>query len=288
MTRTSHALATSEGVWLVDPVDWPEAIDRAASLGTPAGVIQLLDRHNRDGAAVAERLGVPHLVVPGIAAGNAVRGDRDQARETLAGGRALVAGAADARRRRGARHEPVLPDRRRPGRRPPAPEADAAAPAARLRAGAPARRPRRGRPRAEATIALQQALSRSRLSVVRWAVSLPFRMRKNRPERADAGVDARLDASALAPASPGRTSRARPLQARVAHRRVERLGQRRGAERAPHLRLGRRAVGRRPLARHPAGRADHAPPSAPAAAPAPTPSRPRARSTRSSACRRGR
>ena len=64
MTRTSHALATGEGVWLVDPVDWPEAIDRAASLGTPAGVIQLLDRHNRDAAALAERLGVPHLVVP--------------------------------------------------------------------------------------------------------------------------------------------------------------------------------------------------------------------------------
>ena len=64
MTRTSHALATSEGVWLVDPVDWPEAIDRATSLGTPLGVIQLLDRHNRDSAAIAERLGVPHLVVP--------------------------------------------------------------------------------------------------------------------------------------------------------------------------------------------------------------------------------
>ena len=64
MTRTSHALATGEGVWLVDPVDWPEAIDRASSLGTPAGVIQLLDRHNRDAAALAERLGVPHLRVP--------------------------------------------------------------------------------------------------------------------------------------------------------------------------------------------------------------------------------
>ena len=64
MTRTSHALAKGDGVWLVDPVDWADAIDRASSLGTPAGVIQLLDRHNRDAAALAERLGVPHLRVP--------------------------------------------------------------------------------------------------------------------------------------------------------------------------------------------------------------------------------
>jgi hypothetical protein len=64
MTRTSHALATSEGVWLVDPVDWPEATDRADSLGTALGVIQLLDRHNRDSSTLAERLGVPHLQVP--------------------------------------------------------------------------------------------------------------------------------------------------------------------------------------------------------------------------------
>ena len=51
-------------VWLVDPVDWPDAIDRALTLGEPAGVIQLLDRHNRDCVALAERLGVPHVVVP--------------------------------------------------------------------------------------------------------------------------------------------------------------------------------------------------------------------------------
>lgn len=64
MTRTSHALADSGRVWLVDPVDWPDAIERAATLGTPAAVIQLLGRHNRDGRAIAERLGVPHLRVP--------------------------------------------------------------------------------------------------------------------------------------------------------------------------------------------------------------------------------
>ncbi len=64
MTRTSHALADGGRVWLVDPVDWPEAVDRALALGEPAGVLQLLDRHNRDCAALAERLGVPHLVAP--------------------------------------------------------------------------------------------------------------------------------------------------------------------------------------------------------------------------------
>jgi hypothetical protein len=64
MTRTGHALATDGGVWLVDPVDEPEAMARAAALGTPAGVIQLLDRHNRDCAAFAARLGVPHLRLP--------------------------------------------------------------------------------------------------------------------------------------------------------------------------------------------------------------------------------
>jgi hypothetical protein len=64
MTRTSHVLATDGQIWIVDPVDWPEAIERAVGLGAPAGVIQLLDRHGRDCAAVAQRLGVPHLVVP--------------------------------------------------------------------------------------------------------------------------------------------------------------------------------------------------------------------------------
>jgi hypothetical protein len=63
-TRTSHALAAEGKVWLVDPLDWPEAIDRALALGEPAGVIQLLDRHKRDCAAIAARLDVPHVVVP--------------------------------------------------------------------------------------------------------------------------------------------------------------------------------------------------------------------------------
>jgi hypothetical protein len=63
--RTSHAIRTSDDrVWLVDPVDQSEAMERVAALGEPAAVIQLLDRHNRDCARIAERLGVPHLTVP--------------------------------------------------------------------------------------------------------------------------------------------------------------------------------------------------------------------------------
>ena len=64
MRRTSHALVADGGVWVIDPVAWPEAEARVRELGEPRGVLQLLDRHNRDCAAVAARLGVPHHVVP--------------------------------------------------------------------------------------------------------------------------------------------------------------------------------------------------------------------------------
>jgi hypothetical protein len=62
--RTSHALTHDGRVWLVDAVDVPEAIERARGLGEPVAVVQLLDRHNRDCAAIARRLGVPHLRLP--------------------------------------------------------------------------------------------------------------------------------------------------------------------------------------------------------------------------------
>jgi hypothetical protein len=68
MQRSSHALVDEGRVWLVDPVDEPEAIERATALGTPAAVLQLLDRHNRDCAALAARFDVPHLVLPGAVA----------------------------------------------------------------------------------------------------------------------------------------------------------------------------------------------------------------------------
>jgi hypothetical protein len=70
MQRASHALAAGGRVWLVDPVDVPEAVDRALALGEPAGVLQLLDRHPRDCRALAERLGVPHLRLPGAVPGS--------------------------------------------------------------------------------------------------------------------------------------------------------------------------------------------------------------------------
>jgi hypothetical protein len=63
-SRTSHALRAEGRVWLVDPVDHPEAMEIATALGEPTAVVQLIDRHNRDCVAIAARLGVPHLKVP--------------------------------------------------------------------------------------------------------------------------------------------------------------------------------------------------------------------------------
>src|SRR5918994_1557361 len=69
MQRTSHALVIDGKVWLVDPVAFDDALGRAAGLGEIAGVLQLLDRHDRDCAALAERYGVPHLKVPDAVSG---------------------------------------------------------------------------------------------------------------------------------------------------------------------------------------------------------------------------
>jgi len=60
MERCSHALVTPEGTWVIDPVDRR----RVDELQDVTGVIQLLDRHNRDSASIAERLCVPLHVVP--------------------------------------------------------------------------------------------------------------------------------------------------------------------------------------------------------------------------------
>jgi hypothetical protein len=64
LQRCSHALAGHEGVWIFDPVAWEPALERLAELGKVVGVVQLLDRHQRDCADVVARFGVPHYAVP--------------------------------------------------------------------------------------------------------------------------------------------------------------------------------------------------------------------------------
>ena len=64
MKRTSHALLAGSRVWIVDPVDSAGVDERIRALGSPGGVIQLLDRHDRDCAAFAGRFGVPHHLLP--------------------------------------------------------------------------------------------------------------------------------------------------------------------------------------------------------------------------------
>jgi hypothetical protein len=69
MERCSHALVDEGRVWLVDPLDGEGVEERIRASGTPAGVIQLLDRHNRDCAELARRLRVPHHFVSTQAVG---------------------------------------------------------------------------------------------------------------------------------------------------------------------------------------------------------------------------
>jgi hypothetical protein len=71
MHRASHAIVAGGGTWLIDPVDG-EGLDEALRPLPPVrGVVQLLDRHARDGAALAARFGVqlhevPEGGVPGL------------------------------------------------------------------------------------------------------------------------------------------------------------------------------------------------------------------------------
>ena len=64
LRRTSHVVLAGERVWVIDPVDSPGIDGRIHALGEPGGVVQLLDRHKRDCAAVARRLGVALHVTP--------------------------------------------------------------------------------------------------------------------------------------------------------------------------------------------------------------------------------
>jgi hypothetical protein len=68
MQRASHALATEEGLWLVDPVDAVGLDDWLADLAADhgvdgvAGVVVCYTYHRRDAAAIARRHDVPvHL-----------------------------------------------------------------------------------------------------------------------------------------------------------------------------------------------------------------------------------
>jgi hypothetical protein len=64
LERASHALRVDGRVWLVDPVDGDDVEEHIRALGEPAAVLQLVDRHARDCASLAARLGVPHHQVP--------------------------------------------------------------------------------------------------------------------------------------------------------------------------------------------------------------------------------
>ena len=187
VTRTSHALATDQGVWLLDPVDWPDAVDRAASLGTPAGVIQLLDRHNRDAAALARRLGVPRLVVPESLPGSPfevieIKRSKRWQEIALWWPELQVLVTADAL---GSNPFFTIGDDRlgvHPFLK--------LTPPRRLRAFEPEHvlvGHGEGVHGPDATIALDQALSRSRLTALRWAAALPFRMRRKTPSAPEPG-----------------------------------------------------------------------------------------------------
>jgi hypothetical protein len=66
MQRSSHALADGGRVWLIDPVDDEAGLAAAEGLGEVAGIVQLLDRHNRDCEELAGRYGVPRHRLPDV------------------------------------------------------------------------------------------------------------------------------------------------------------------------------------------------------------------------------
>lgn len=64
LQRAAHALVDDGRVWLVDPFEDEEALSRVAAAGELAGVLQLFVAHERDGKAIAARLGAPFLHLP--------------------------------------------------------------------------------------------------------------------------------------------------------------------------------------------------------------------------------
>src|SRR3954447_6223639 len=66
LQRSAHALAHDGRVWIVDPFTDEEALARAQGLGEVQSVLQLFVAHERDGAAIAKRLGVPFVSFPEV------------------------------------------------------------------------------------------------------------------------------------------------------------------------------------------------------------------------------
>lgn len=66
MQRASQALATDEGVYLVDPLDAPGVDDLVTGPGEVAGVVLLSNYHTRDAGLFARRHDVPVYVPAGI------------------------------------------------------------------------------------------------------------------------------------------------------------------------------------------------------------------------------
>ena len=64
MQRAMHALRDGERTWLIDPFHAAEFRDALGELPPLAGVIQLLDRHNRDCTEIASSLDLPLHRVP--------------------------------------------------------------------------------------------------------------------------------------------------------------------------------------------------------------------------------
>lgn len=64
MERTGHALVDRGQIWLIDPIDGPGLDARLGEAGRVVAVVRLLDRHNRDGAAIAERHRAPLITHP--------------------------------------------------------------------------------------------------------------------------------------------------------------------------------------------------------------------------------
>ena len=62
MSRSSCVVVVDGGCLIVDPVDMPGLDAALAPLGPVLGVVTLLDRHQRDAAALASRLGTGRLL----------------------------------------------------------------------------------------------------------------------------------------------------------------------------------------------------------------------------------